>query len=588
MVTRYHNFIIAFLLFVWVVYYGNSISGKVHLNDGKGINGAERKDRGSSKFPTSMIGGEDEGGIRRVGWRGGGGSGGAGNKESEESKLGRLEEIGMGRGKSAPGDASPHEEKVLKEKKEKQRLREEKEAEDKRIQEEQKEQERKAKEEQERKKNEEDESVEKNRNGDDDTDVEMIEEEDINHENTNNKEVEEVNGEHKLLALRSLCETTTFQPGLYLQCHSWCGPNSTSICGGLNNARNRVQTCLRLAVDLGSGIILPTVQTHRNSENFVEHGDATDNALCPEVYWDIEYLLQEMGSTCPELEIRQCGDVSGIDEDRIIQIKKREFGEASHHIGTFKATVNEHLESLSLSSISAEHPVAVGFGDTIYAYNYTYDSEQTLQKELFRTLKYNRKLLDLGSRLRYSPELRDGYIGVHFRGESDWPQSFGSREDQMNFFRQEIELASTAQGAAEGIKTIYISCGDEAAISTFREPLSALGYRVYDKWNLASSLSEPSLLLEGMEFDIIAIIDYAVLVEAALFLGVWMSTFSQTIAYARTVELEQDYWETYINPGSRRDGLTRLWDQAPALKGDATTKILVVNTGGFDNMDSYP
>lgn len=580
MVTRYHSFIIAFLLFVWVMYYGNSISGKGHLNDDKGINGGERKDRGNWKFPPSTIEDEDDGSIKTVGWRGGGGSVGAGIKESEESKLGRLEEIGMGRGKTAPGDASPYEEKVLKEGKEKQRLRKEKEANDKRIQEE--------KEEQERKGNEEDESAEKNQNGEEEMDVEMIEEEDINHEDTNNKEAEEVNDEHKLLALRSLCETTTFQPGLYLQCHSWCGPNSTSICGGLNNARNRIQTCLRLALDLGSGIILPTVQSHRNAENLVDYSDTTDNTLCPDVYWDIENLLQEMSSACPELKVRQCGDVSGIDEDRIIQMKKREHGDASHHIGTFKATVNEHLESLSLSSISADSPVAVGFGDTIYAYNYTYDSEQALQKELFRTLRYNRKLLDIGSRLRYSPELRDGYIGIHFRGESDWPQSFGSRKDQMNFFTQEIELASTAQGAAEGIKTIYMSCGDEAAISTFREPLSALGYRVYDKWNLASSLSDPSLILEETEFDIIAIIDYAVLVEAALFLGVWMSTFSQTIAYARTVELEEDYWETYVNPGSRRDGLTRLWDQAPALKGDTTTKILVVNTGGFNNMDSYP
>ncbi|TGO23087.1 hypothetical protein BPAE_0144g00070 [Botrytis paeoniae] len=523
-----------------------------------------------------MIGGEDEGGIGRVGWRGGGGSGGAGNKESEGNRLGTLEEIGMGRGQGAPGDASPHEEKVLKEKKE---------AEDKRVQEEKEDQERKAKEEQERK---EDEETEENVNGEAEMEMEMTEEEDINHGDTNNNEVEEANGEYKFPALRSLCETTTFQPGLYLQCHSWCGPNSTSICGGLNNARSRIQTCLRLALDLGSGIILPTVQSHRNTENVVDYGDTTDNTLCPDVYWDIEYLLQEMSSACPELEVRQCGDVSGIDEDKIIQMKKREHGDASHHIGTFKAIVDEHLESLSFSSISAENPIAVGFGDTIYAYNYTYDSEQALQKELFHTLKYNRNLLDLGSKLRYSPELRDGYIGVHFRGKSDWPQNFGSREDQIDFFTQEIELASTAQGTAEGIKTIYISCGDEAAISTFREPLSALGYRVYNKWNLSSYLSEPSLLLEEMEFDTIAIIDYAVLVEAALFLGVWMSTFSQTVAYARTVELEQDYWETYVNPGSRRDGLTRLWDQAPALKGDETTKILVINTGGFSNMDSYP
>ncbi|KAK6599641.1 hypothetical protein H4I95_08516 [Botrytis cinerea] len=484
-----------------------------------------------------MIGGEDERGIKKVGWGGGGGSGGAWNKESEENRLGRLEEIGMGRGKIAPGDASPHDEKVFKEKEEKQRLREEKEAEDKRVKEEKKEQERKEKEEQERKENEEDIDTEENVSREEEMEIEMLE------------------GKTSTMRIRTITN-----------------PGSTSS----------------VTPDLGSGIILPTVQSHRNTENFVDYGDTTDNTLCPDVYWDIEFLLQEMGSACPEIEVRQCGDVSGIDEDRIIQMDKREHGDASHHIGTFKALVDEHLESLSLSSISVQNPVAVGFGDTIYAYNYTYDSEQALQKEIFRTLKYNKKLLDFGSRLRYSPELRDGYIGVHFRGESDWPQGFGSREDQIDFFTQEIKLASSVQGAAEGIKTIYISCGDEAAISRFSESLLELGYRVYDKWNLVSSLSEPSLLLEEMEFDTMAIIDYAVLVESALFLGVWMSTFSQTIAYARTVDLEQEYWETYINPGSRRDGLTRLWDQAPALKGDETTKILVVNTGGFSNMDSYP
>lgn len=49
--------------------------------------------------------------------------------------------------------------------------------------------------------------------------------------------------------LSKLCSKTTWTEGLWLHCHSFCGENNTSICGGLNNARNRVQTCLRLAID---------------------------------------------------------------------------------------------------------------------------------------------------------------------------------------------------------------------------------------------------------------------------------------------------------------------------------------------------
>jgi hypothetical protein len=44
--------------------------------------------------------------------------------------------------------------------------------------------------------------------------------------------------------LRNLCDETNWTPGLWIHCHSTCGSRKTSVCGGLNNARNRIQTCL--------------------------------------------------------------------------------------------------------------------------------------------------------------------------------------------------------------------------------------------------------------------------------------------------------------------------------------------------------
>jgi hypothetical protein len=58
--------------------------------------------------------------------------------------------------------------------------------------------------------------------------------------------------------LTKLCDETEWTEGLWLHCHSRCGVNHTSICGGLNNVRNRVQTCLRLAIDAGMGLIMPS------------------------------------------------------------------------------------------------------------------------------------------------------------------------------------------------------------------------------------------------------------------------------------------------------------------------------------------
>lgn len=580
MVTRYHSFIIAFLLFIWVLFYTHSISGDVRLDDRKGNgnedgNGKEREILMSSPLKVS---GEDKKDTEKVSGNRhvGGGSAGVSGKEWKGSRLEILVEMGMGRGLSVPGDASPHEQKMLKEKEEKERLRKEKEEEEKKAQEEKEEQERKAKEEEEQRKEDEE-----------DAEEEVDEEKGVENEETEEDTTsEKAEDENKPLTLQSLCETTTFQPGLYLQCHSWCGPESTSICGGLNNARNRVQTCLRLALDLGSNIILPTVSTGRHCEN---PSLFSSDSVCPDVYFDISYLVQEMGSVCPELEMRRCGDTSGIAEERIIQMGRRQYMEGNYQIGTFKTAVDAHLESLSLVEISSENPVAVGFGDTMFAYNYTYASEQALQQQLFRTIKYNPELLQLGSQIRDTPQLRDGYIAVHLRGEADWSPHFGSRDQQMDFYTEEIENASAADGVAEGIKTIYVSCGDSDAISLFRERLSPLGFQVYDKWELVSGLPDLLKKLQDMEFDAAAIVEYPVLVEAGFFLGVWMSTFSQTIAYARAAEDEDDFWETYITPGSSRNDIRgRDWDNVPALKGDEKTKLLVVNTGDISDMDAYP
>lgn len=56
--------------------------------------------------------------------------------------------------------------------------------------------------------------------------------------------------------LSQLCESTAWVEGLWIQCHVG------NIVGGLNNARNRLQTCIRLAIDAGAG---ETVWRHLES-----------------------------------------------------------------------------------------------------------------------------------------------------------------------------------------------------------------------------------------------------------------------------------------------------------------------------------
>lgn len=57
-------------------------------------------------------------------------------------------------------------------------------------------------------------------------------------------------------SLRHLCDETDWTEGLWLQCHSNVGPSKTSMRGGLSNLENRMQTCVRLAIAAGAGVIV--------------------------------------------------------------------------------------------------------------------------------------------------------------------------------------------------------------------------------------------------------------------------------------------------------------------------------------------
>jgi hypothetical protein len=150
----------------------------------------------------------------------------------------------------------------------------------------------------------------------------------------------------------------------------------------------------------------------------------------------------------------------------------------------------------------------------------------------------------------------------------------------MDFFTQEIDQMQ------DRLKTVYVSCGDVGAIQAFRKRLEPLGYSVHDKWSLVASQPMISDKLKNMEFDLAAIVEYQVLLKPNLFLGVWMSTLSLLIAFARSANDGEDFYSTHIIPGCSRSGAHRQWDGAPAMKGDKTTKLLVVNE--FDVMNAFP
>ncbi|TAQ88169.1 hypothetical protein B7494_g3476 [Chlorociboria aeruginascens] len=387
--------------------------------------------------------------------------------------------------------------------------------------------------------------------------------------------------------LTALCSSITWTPGLWLQCHSYCGKNDTSICGGLNNARNRIQTCLRLAIDSGAGLILPKV-TRRNPANLGQIN--THEEVCPDFFWDIKYLTQTLGEQCPQLEFRFCGDISGIEEDRILATPNRPYISEKYHTDTFREMVLARVDEASIphTSISPSSPVAISFGDPYIGWNYTLSRElSTIRKSLFKSLRFNHALLDISSKIQSAPELKNGFFGVHLRGERDWPAQFGTVDQQMDHYIKSIEQVQTA--LEEPLKTVYVSCGDQGAIEWLRQRLEPMGYIVHDKWTLLSEDKNQEILqqIEEFGFDQKAIVEYQTLVGADYWMGVVMSSMSSLIAFARTVDDEEDFFTTYVFPDSTREGLRRTYGgEVPGMRGDGKTFVMVVNE--VDIMDSFP
>jgi len=270
-------------------------------------------------------------------------------------------------------------------------------------------------------------------------------------------------------SLSKLCSKTTWTEGLWLHCHSFCGENNTSICGGLNNARNRVQTCLRLAIDAGAGIIIPSATT-RDEENLLKTDSKT---VCADTFWNMDYLQHAMGGQCPQLEIRMCDDRRGIE--RVIETPRRSYLDAAHKNTTFRQFVDAAMEAnmTSRAEITVTNPAIINFGDSYIGWNYREAGElTTIRKDLFKVIRFNQHLLDLSSSISKSPELQQGaFIGVHLRGESDWPADFGTVTDQMNLYLEEMEVIR--KSAEYPMNTVYISVRNPFCLEKFSRVVKA-------------------------------------------------------------------------------------------------------------------
>ncbi|KAK1973555.1 hypothetical protein LZ30DRAFT_478770 [Colletotrichum cereale] len=382
-------------------------------------------------------------------------------------------------------------------------------------------------------------------------------------------------------ALLRLCNKTQWTTGLWLSCHSNCGPNRASICGGVNNARNRLQSCLRLAIEIGAGVIFPYV-TQRSEDNI---GALQESVVCPSMWLDTQRLTKSMGELCPGMHILPCEEQPKIE--RVVALPGRDYRERPHFNGTFNTFVTNELSSknISIDNVTHEDPLLLRFGDSHIAWDYRASGElATLRKALFRVMPFNKSLLSLGNAIFSSKGLLDGnFVGIHLRAESDWPSYWGTPARQMEMHAAEIRRLNAE--ASEPTTSIYVSCGDKVAIQNFRDIMSADNYTVHDKWTLLADRPDVLETVDRLTFDQKAVVEYSVLVRGRYFQGNLISTMSSIIAYTRTMD-QPDFFKTNIYPDTQRWGLDRFYHEPLTIKGDEFTKEFVIN--GQDIMDAFP
>lgn len=362
----------------------------------------------------------------------------------------------------------------------------------------------------------------------------------------------------------------------------------------------------------------------------------------PETMIDVDDLQRGLKEVCPGMEVRGCSEGScdtAEAGETVVRAPGHDHRAGCFPTGKFKEMVDKAITentngTITRNDVSPDKSVKVEFGDSFLGWNYTATQESHLKSEIYQILHFSPSLLSLGRKVqaaaKKAAEGRD-IVGIHFRGEGDWPSSVCNASAQIDFYSRELQRWNRYRAWKWKLRDIYLSCGDQERVQMFREAMLPLGFTVHDKHSLLNS-TEPwgdeSTLKEiaDLNFDQKAVVEYVNLRDASRFLGILPSTLSYIVAYERTLDQsfnapldaeeaasemrlaggrgrkwqtttngkdgkEKDkvgWFEKYILAGSwRGEGLSKHWPIAIEMRGDKRTKLLVVD-GQSELSDAFP
>lgn len=369
-------------------------------------------------------------------------------------------------------------------------------------------------------------------------------------------------------ALKQACDVAKWpEPGedeVYMQCGG--------MAAGLTSIVSQVKVCLKMAVETGSHLILPSMPL-RDSTKLLEFNFLNQDAYLPYGDWfDAAHLKGVMSHACPRMRIIRPEDIGTTVvlkrrflvscEEAPGYVKFKSYFWVGRPFRTFfqdqmrkRAKLEEEVRQKA--ALDPTNPFASGgFGvvdgvtvvdvdSEFLLFRITDDPtrrELALWNDLSRAVRFGAVERELVGRLLQKLGRRGRtFYGVHYRTEND--TTWHKPEEAERYLWLNLDALDQAWhklGGTKGPKggdrpIVYLACGDKEQVDKFVAAARARGWEVTHKWLLAQDDSETAAMIDGLAFDFQGAIDMGIMLKSHFFLGIQASAFSSTIANHRDI-----------------------------------------------------
>jgi hypothetical protein len=325
-------------------------------------------------------------------------------------------------------------------------------------------------------------------------------------------------------------------------------------CGGMSAGMfsivSQVKVCLKMAIDTGSHLVLPSMPL-RDSEHLLEYNRMNTSAyLTYDQWFDAEHIKASMARACPKMRV-----VHPSELDTTLPVKK-----------TFSVSCQDAWNYRYVHSYFwVGRPYATFFADQLRFKKGEFEADKAdpahartgvtvvdVDSEflLFRitddpTHRDLRTWTDLSHLVRFNAAPRQiihrllgaldsparPYYGVHFRVEND--SIWSSLDAQLHRDLDGLEQAWVLDGKPEPRPPVYLACGDAEQVEKFVAAGGERGWLVTHKWRLSEGDHALQDLINSLAFDFQGAIDMGIMIRARWFFGIGGSAFSSTVANHR-------------------------------------------------------